>query len=387
MVDHMEESTEPLTSKLQDLERKSTIEEVYDTSVAKKRGYILACIGITFVLFIAALSLGSVDIPFAETLKIIGHAIFPFIDGSDNDTYTAIILKSRLARTLMCIITGISLGVAGAVMQGILRNPLVSPFTLGVSSAAAFGAVVGIVIWPLLFGTATSYIYIFDNIFYTRNLLVMLFAFLVGMGSIFFVLLLARRSDVSKSTVILAGVIISYLFQAGVSFGKYLSDDEALSEITFWLLGSMNGITISTVIIVLPIVILCLIAMEYIAPKINVMGAGDDVAKSLGVDVVKTRNYGLLLATLITCVCISFTGVIGFIGLMAPHISRMIIGNDTRYLLPASAVTGAIVLTISDILSRTLFSPEVLPIGIFMYLFGGIFFIWLIGRKRKEVVM
>lgn len=376
-----------LASRLRELEKKSSIEEVYESSVARKRLYILGCAVVTVVLFIAALSLGSVDIPFSDTVKVILHSIFPFIEGSENETYSLIVLQSRLPKALMAIITGAALGVAGAVMQGILRNPLVSPFTLGVSSAAAFGAVVGIIFWPMLFGAATSYIYIFGNIFYTRNLLVMLFAFLVGMGSILFVLMLARRSDVSKSTVILAGVIVGYLFQAGVSFGKYLSDDEALSEITFWLLGSLNGVTISTVIIVLPPVLLCIFLFEWLSPKINVLAAGDDVAKSLGINVSKVRNYGLVLATLITCVCIAFTGVIGFIGLMAPHISRIIIGNDTRYLIPASAVTGSVVLLISDILSRTLFAPEVLPIGIFMYLFGGVFFIWLIGRKKKDVVM
>ncbi len=383
----MADTESGLVTKLRELDKKSGIEEVYEASAAKKRLYILSCAAVTVILFVAALSLGSVDIPFSDTVKILLHSVFPFIDGSDNETYTAIILKSRLARALMAVIAGAALGVAGAVMQGILRNPLVSPFTLGVSSAAAFGAVVGIIFWPLLFGTATSYIYIFGNIFYTRNLLVMLFAFLVGMASIIFVLMLARRSDVSKSTVILAGVIIGYLFQAGVSFGKYLSDDEALSEITFWLLGSLNGVTISTVIIVLPPVLICMALMEWLSPKINVMAAGDDVAKSLGIDVPKVRNYGLVLSTLITCVCIAFTGVIGFIGLMAPHISRIMIGNDTRYLLPASAVTGSVVLLVSDILSRTLFAPEVLPIGIFMYLFGGIFFIWLIGRKKRDVMM
>jgi len=376
-----------LASRLRELEKKSSIEEVYESSVARKRLYILGCAVVTVVLLIAALSLGSVDIPFSDTVKVILRSIFPFIDGPENETYSLIVLQSRLPKALMAIITGAALGVAGAVMQGILRNPLVSPFTLGVSSAAAFGAVIGIIFWPMLFGAATSYIYIFGNIFYSRNLLVMLFAFLVGLASVMFVLFLARRSDVSKSTVILAGVIIGYLFQAGVSFGKYLSDDEALSEITFWLLGSLNGVTISTVLIVLPPVILCMLYMEYLAPKINVMAAGDDVAKSLGVNVPKIRNHGLIVATLITCVCIAFTGVIGFIGLMAPHISRMIIGNDTRYLLPAAAVTGSVVLLVSDILSRTLFAPEVLPIGIFMYLFGGIFFIWLIGRKKRDVVM
>lgn len=382
--DMMDAEPEGLSGKLRQLDKESNLENVYERSTNKKRVFIVVSIILMAILFVVSLCFGSVEMPIDETIKILLHAIYPGFEGSDNATHTTIVLKSYLPKTTIVVITGMSLGVAGAVMQGILRNPLVSPFTLGVSSAASFGAVVAIVIWPTLFGTM-SVIYIFGNIFYLQNILVVILAFVFGVGSILFVLLLAKRTSVSKSTVILAGVIISYLFQAGVAFGKYISDDEALREVTNWLLGSVNGVTISTVIIIFPLFLICFLAIEYLAPKINLMAAGDDVAKSLGLNVKKTRNIGLLLATIITCICIAFTGVIGFIGLMAPHITRMIIGNDSRYLFPASAIVGAITLLISYILSTTTMRPSVLPLGIYMYVFGGIFFIWLIARKKKEV--
>ena len=382
----MESEETTLSEQLQKLDKQSNLESVYERSTGRKRAFILIASLLTVFLFLLTLCFGSVQMSLDETLKILLNAVFPWVEGSDNATHTTIVLKSYLPKAIVCLITGMSLGIAGAVMQGILRNPLVSPFTLGVSSAASFGAVVGIVLWPVLFGTM-SYIYIFGNIFYLQTILIVILAFLFGVGSIIFVLMLSRRTGVSKSTIILAGVIISYLFQAGVSFGKYVSSDDALREVTNWLLGSLNGITFSHVILILPLFLICFIAREYLAPKINLLAAGDDVAKSLGLNVKRTRNLGLVLATVITCICLAFTGVIGFIGLMAPHITRMIIGNDSRYLFPASAITGGIILLISYILSTTTMRPSVLPLGIYMYVFGGIFFIWLISRKKKDVVM
>lgn len=214
-----------------------------------------------------------------------------------------------------------------------------------------------------------------------ENILLVIMSFVFGMFSILLVLKVAKK-DASRSTLVLSGVVISYLFQAGISFSKYVSDDEALREITNWLMGGMWNATWSAIIILTPIVVICLIFLEKLTLDINSLSVGDDIAKNVGVDVKKLRNTGLIVSTLVTSTCVAFTGVIGFIGLMAPHMCRMIIGNDTRYVLPASALLGSAILMFSDIIARVIVRPDQLPVGIILYLIGGIFFIWMVTRKK-----
>ncbi|MBQ2486486.1 MAG: iron ABC transporter permease, partial [Candidatus Methanomethylophilus sp.] len=299
--------------------------------------------------------------------------------------YTDIITKLRMPRILLCILTGASLGMAGCVMQGLLRNPLVSPFTLGVSTAAAFGAATAIVFGSSLLGAgyyATVSLGIFS--FSWDTVLKTIFAFIFGLMSIAIVMFLTRNTTISRSTIILSGVIISYLFQAGLMFTKYISDDSQLRDITMWMMGGFSGTTWGTILIVLPVVLVCGIYLEKLTVDINMLSSGDDVASNLGVDVPKLRNKGLVISTLTTTVCLAFTGTIGFIGLMAPHLCRRIIGNDARFLLPASALLGAAILTLSDLFARIIVRPSELPVGIIMYIIGGVFFIWLVFGRRSE---
>lgn len=208
---------------------RNRLETVYESSARNKKLFITATVLLLVAATIVSLSIGSVDIPVTDTLRAIGHALLPSaIAGPERYWYSQIVINSRMSRVLLCILCGISLAIAGTVMQGLLRNPLVSPFTLGLSSAASFGAAMAIVFG----GTVTGYVLVFGIKFYAENLLIAVMAFLCGLASISLVLLLSKRSDISRSTIILAGVIISYLFQVGVSLTKYLSDDDALREIT-----------------------------------------------------------------------------------------------------------------------------------------------------------
>ena len=211
-----------------------------------------------------------------------------------------------------------------------------------------------------------------------------IFAFIFGLMSIAIVMFLTRNTTISRSTIILSGVIISYLFQAGLMFTKYISDDSQLRDITMWMMGGFSGTTWGTILIVLPVVLVCGIYLEKLTVDINMLSSGDDVASNLGVDVPKLRNKGLVISTLTTTVCLAFTGTIGFIGLMAPHLCRRIIGNDARFLLPASALLGAAILTLSDLFARIIVRPSELPVGIIMYIIGGVFFIWLVFGRRSE---
>ena len=358
------------------------LKRIYTASSLRKRMFMTVAALLTIVATVVSVSVGAVDIPLGDTVRTFLHAILPTVfDGPSTPWYPDIILNARLSRTLLCIITGFSLALSGAVMQNILRNPLVSPFTLGLSSAASFGAAVAI-----LFGSGiTGSVLILGHQFFIENLFVAGLAVISSLISVSLVVSLSRRSGISRSTIILTGVIISYLFQAGISAIKYFSNDDALREITLWLMGGMWNASWGVVFLVLPIVVLLTIVIESMSSKVNVLAAGDDVAESLGINVQKLRTVLMVLCTVVSSVCIAFTGIIGFIGLIAPHVTRMIIGNDSRYLFPASGFLGALILLSSDIVARMIIRPQEIPVGIIMYLVGGVFFIWLVCNRRKEV--
>ena len=361
-----------------------TFEGKYSASVRKKLILILVLLFMSVSLMMLGMCLGSVDIPFVDLVRVFLHPIFPDFVQQPSETYYAdFIYKGRMPRMFMILLTGFSLGMAGMVMQGLLRNPLVSPFTLAVSTAASFGAALSILFGSFLFGAlAGTNATVGDITFYFDDLSAVLFAFVMAMLSMALILGLTKGKEVSRSTVILAGVVISYLFQAGIMATKYFSDDDQLREITLWIMGNFSGSSWSSIIILTPIVIICGIYLMNMALKINAMSAGDDVATSLGVDVIALRRNGLIVCTLVTASCLSFTGVIGFIGLMAPHICRMIIGNDSRYLLPASGLMGVVILLISDLFCRMIIRPGELPVGIVLYIVGGVFFVWMIANKK-----
>ncbi len=357
---------------------------IYRASAAKKRLFIAVASLLTLASAIVSASMGAVDIPVGETVQSVLHMLLPTVfQGPKLAWHYDIVVNSRLSRITLCVICGFSLAISGAVMQNILRNPLVSPFTLGLSSAASFGAAVAIAFGSGVFGS----FFVFGHEFFIKNVYVASMAIVASLVSVSLVILLSRSPGISRSTIVLTGVIVSYLFQAGISAIKYFSNDDALREITLWLMGGMWNSTWGVVFLVLPVVVTCSAAMEAMSPKVNILSAGDDVAKSLGIDVGRLRTVLMVLCTIASSVCIAFTGIIGFIGLMAPHITRMAIGNDSRYLFIASGCLGALILSVSDTVSRMVIRPEELPVGIIMYLAGGAFFIWLVTRRRKEVTL
>ncbi len=376
-------------AKLADLIRnridEDTFEGKYNASIRKKVLLIISLIAISIVTLFAGICLGSVDIPPIDIIRAFFHPVFPdWVAEPSQSYYSDFIFKGRIPRVLLVALTGFSLGVAGMVMQGLLRNPLVSPFTLGLSTAASFGAALAILFGPVLFGALYTFtVDLGGNVtFYGDDVVTILFAFAMSTISIGIVLMLARGRDVTRSTVILSGVVISYLFQAGVMATKYFSDDDQLREITLWIMGSFSGSTWGEVMALIPIVVACCIYLIKLSLDINALSAGDDVATNLGIDVPKLRRNGLIVCTLMTASCLAFTGVIGFVGLMAPHLCRMLIGNDSRYLLPSAGLMGIAILAVSDLFCRLIIRPGELPVGIVLYVIGGAFFIWMIGNKK-----
>ena len=356
----------------------------YNASIRKKLIFIVLMIMVSSVAILASICFGSVDIPPIDLFKVFFHPLIPgLVDAPSEDYYSNFVFNGRLPRAVFVILTGFALGVAGMMMQALLRNPLVSPFTLGVSTAASFGAALAILLGNIIFGVSLmNYTFVLaDSVFTFGNLVRVLFAFVAALASIVIVLSLSKGNN-SRSLVILAGVVISYLFQAGIMASKYFSDDDQLREITLWIMGSMANASWGADLIIGVVVVLCTMLLFMDSMDLNALSAGDDVASSLGVDINKLRVRGLLLCTLMASVCIAFTGVIGFIGLMAPHLCRMIIGNDARYLLPAAGLMGVVVLSISDLFCRLVIRPGELPTGIILYVIGGAFFIWMVASRK-----
>ncbi len=362
-----------------------TFEGKYDAGIRKKILFLLVMVAVVFVALILTICLGSVDIPIEDLFRVFFHPIFPqWVPEPSQEYYYSFVYNGRMPRMVMIVLTGVSLGVAGMMMQAVLRNPLVSPFTLGVSTAASFGAALAILLGDAVFGSsamAATFSVVGTN-FTAGDFLKVLMAFLMSLASIWLVLLISKKGSSSRSLLILSGVVISYLFQAGIMSSKYFSNDEQLREITLWIMGTMANASWGADLIILPVIVVCLIFLFKQSMDLNALTAGDEVASSLGVDVDKLRKNSLVVCTLMSSVCLAFTGVIGFIGLMAPHICRMIIGNDARYLLPASALMGVLILAISDLFCRLIIRPGELPTGILLYVIGGIFFIWLVSNKK-----
>lgn len=330
-----------------------------------------------FLTTIYALNSGSYHLPFDRILTILIQSITNPGLLENTPSEKIVVIDFRLPRVLLAILTGISLAIAGCVMQALLRNPLVSPFTLGLSSAASFGAAMAIVFGASLLPFIPPEF---------QNGVIILCAFFLGWLSILLIYGISRMKGSSSATLILAGVVIGYIFTAGVMILKYLTNDEKLREITLWLMGGMWGANWGAIVIVAPITILCFLYLESLAWDLNTLAAGDDVAKNLGVNVSRLRIKGLLVSTLAASACLAFTGIIGFIGLMGPHIGRMLIGNDNRYLIPCSALLGALVLLVSDTAARTIMDPIEIPVGVIMYVIGGIFFMFLILRGKHRMI-
>jgi len=348
--------------------RKLVLKDKYSKFVGKKIFFIIISIlGIILLAGVAA-TLGSADLTITEVYTAILARFFPQHFQTDWFSNT-IVWGLRLHRITMAIIAGMGLGIAGAVMQGVLRNPLASPFTLGIASAAAFGASLAIVMGA---GFVGGEYLIIGN------------AFIFTIISTMIVYGLAKYKGITPETIILAGIAMMYIFDAMTSFLQYVGKAEQVQEVVFWMMGSLGRSSWEKVSIEAIILCVCLPYLFIKSWDINALGAGDETAKSLGVNVERTRVISMMFAALITASIISFTGTIGFIGLVAPHITRMIIGGDNRFLLPGSALVGAIILLGADTLARTILAPVILPVGIMTAFLGVPFFIYLFLNRKKE---
>lgn len=335
-------------------------------------GLILFLIVSTFIIFIISLYIGPTDVTIGE--------IFKNIFSADGSWEGYVIHDIRLKRSIAAILAGIGLGVSGAVMQCVLKNPLGSPYTLGISNSAAFGAALGIMVLGggIVTGQSVSS-YIIENPY-----IVTISAFMFSLLATGAIILSMRIFNASPETMLLTGMALSAIFSAGIAFLQYQANELALSAIVFWQFGDLEKISWDNMWFVATIV---MIAFAYLYLKrwdLNAMDLGDDIAHGLGINVSRVRILVLLLSAVMTSIIVSFVGIIGFIGLLAPHLSRKLVSNDKCLLIPTSAIIGALVLLIALMLSENAFGFTV-PIGIVTSFIGGPLFLWILyGRYSKK---
>jgi iron complex transport system permease protein len=332
----------------------------------RKGGLVfLALIGVFACAILVALAYG----PFPLTVDDVVRATRRLIIGDDIGAVSSgeiVFMRVRLPRVAAAILVGAALSGAGATYQTLFRNPLVSPDILGVSTGAGLGAVLGILMSMSVLGIETL-------------------AFAGGVATVLLVYLISSslRGHDRTLVLVLSGVVIGALAGACISLVKILSDPyDQLPAITFWLLGSLAGVKLADIAVTAPLVLIGVVPLIMERWKIGVLSLGDDEARSLGVDVGRLRAVVIGGATLMTAAVVAISGVIGWIGLMMPHIARMMVGPNFNRLLPASMLLGAAFLLMVDTLARSLARVET-PIGILTAVLGAPFFLWLLARGRR----
>ena len=335
-------------------------------NIINRKQYI-SVIFLFFLFFLITITItpliGSVQIDFGNAFSR---------DLAFNDNVDAnILFLARIPRIILAALTGAALSVAGAILQSLLRNDLAAPFTLGVSSGAALGAVIAISLGlPYSIAGIPT---------------IPIAAFLGSLGAISLVFSLARTrtGDFPTPILLLAGVTANFFFAALVMLIHYLSDFTQSFRIVRWLMGGLDITSYKTLLSISPMIFIGFAVLIFYGRDFNVMSTGIQSAMSRGVEVIKVQKIGFIMASLLTGAVVSLSGPIGFVGLIVPHIVRLIVGPDLRILLPASIFFGASFLIICDTLARTLIAPTEIPVGIITAMLGGPFFVWLLKRPKS----
>jgi iron complex transport system permease protein len=340
--------------------------KTFNSSIKFKILFILASVAIIIVATSYAVTVGALDIGFLEVYKI----IFDHLTGNITSPYDYIVWNVRLPRVVAGIIGGAGLAVCGAIMQSVLKNPMADPYTTGVSSGAMFGATVGM---TLGFAAALG------------NNSVVILAFVFSLVPTLVIAGMSKFSNTTPTTVIMAGIGIMYIFNAFTTVLMLNADSSDLNRIFYWQTGSLSLINgWSSIPVMFGLVTAGLVISMFLSGKLNVLATGDDSAKALGINADRMRLICLLLVGLVSASIVSYTGLIGFVGLVCPHIVRMFIGADNRYLIPAVALFGGALMLIADVIGKIVISPSVLPVGVVMSFIGGPVFLWMVLRRSDK---
>ena len=327
------------------------------TRKGDRRVYLIILLFVILVaVFVAGPAFGSVSLPVSDIIKA--------LSGGDKTSTASIVIRSvRLPRVTAGIFAGIGLSVAGVILQGVMNNALASPNTIGVGSGAGFFVMLSMVIFP------------------AKIWLQPVFAFAGALIATFLIFALAYFADTSRMTIILAGVTVSSFLSAGINLLKTLNTDIAIN-INSFLMGSLAGASFSSTRLPEAGIVIAFIAALFMARALNMLGLGEDVARSLGLRVGAVRFLLLVISSVLAGCVVSYAGLLSFAGLIVPHIGRKLFGNDARILIPCSALLGGSFVMLCDLLGRVLFAPYELPTGIIMAFVGGPFFLYLLLRRK-----
>lgn len=322
------------------------------------------------LMILISLSMGYIHIPMLDIISILYGKISGNLQILENtsETYLTVIFDVRLPRILTCSIVGAALAVSGGLFQGILLNPLADPYTLGVSAGAAFGASIAI-----LLNLSAAFVS------------VPAFAFTGACTTLFLVMFLSYSSknpslSLSSNNLILSGIIVAAILSAGISFLKFIANEQ-VSVIIFWLMGSFASKTWTDFFAVLIFLMIGLFISMFFARDLNLISLGAKSATSLGVDLKKVTIILLVTGSMLAAICVSVSGIIGFVGLLVPHTVRFITGPDNRKLIPLSMIAGAFLLLFADTITRAVL-PHEIPIGVLTALTGGPVFCWIFKKNR-----
>lgn len=343
----------------------------YRSFIAGKRLFLVFLLALTALAFLLAIALGSSSVPINRVVS----TLFGFGDAKEK----IIVLNLRLPRAVTAIIAGFGLGIVGCVMQGILRNPLASASTIGVSQGAAFGAAFAIIaLGGGLMSAGSSGM----QLSVTSPALTTLCAFAGSMLSTLFIVALSRIRRVTAGTMILAGVALGSLFSAGTTLMEYFADDVRVAAVVYWTFGDLGSTFWKDICVMGAVVLAASVYFACNCWNYNAMQGGEDGAKGLGVNTRRVLILGMVVGSLAASAIVSYIGIINFVGLIAPHLVRKFVGTDYRYLLPASGLAGAMLLLFSDTAARMIAAPIVLPIGAITSVLGAPLFLWIIFKGR-----
>lgn len=330
---------------------------------------------VLFALILIGVRDGAVAISPTQIIAILASKIGINLEIPFEPQQESVLWAIRFPRVILGILVGASLAISGTLLQGLFRNPLAEPNLLGISSGAAFFAVVTIVLGEkIAFGVFGEYkIYALPFAAFIGGICTILLVYRIG----------KKRRSVDTATILLAGIAINALAGAGIGLLTFLADDVQLRNITFWLLGSLGSATWQSLAVIAPLIILPLFRLKNLSRQMNALLLGDAEANHLGIDVDKLKRKIIFVVALIVGASVSVTGIIGFVGLIVPHLLRLTIGADHRNLLPASALLGASLLIGADWISRTIISPAELPIGVITAAIGSPFFLWLLLKNNE----
>jgi iron complex transport system permease protein len=351
----------------QEQSRQKDVASGYSKYVGKKIVFIALCVAALVLITLVALCLGSAGLTIPEVLSQIFNR-------------SGIAWSIRMPRVLVAIIAGAMLAVAGSVMQCILKNPLSEPYTLGLTHAAAFGASFAIVV----LGAGTLHSNAKDAVLINNQYTVTICAFCFCMISTAIILALTRLTKVAPESIVLSGVVLGSIFTAGLTAVQYFANTTQVASIVYWTFGDLSRVTWDNLILISVVSLPVLIYFMYNRWNYNAIDAGVDTANSLGVNVTRHITVGMVLASVVAALIVSLMGIIGFVGLLGPHMVRRVIGSDNRFVMPASAVVGALILLVSDTLARTIISPLVLPVGVITAFLGGPLFLYILIRRYRK---